>query len=318
MMSPMSAEATVVRNYVDWMLALPWSRVPRGQKDIDEAEQILNEDHYGLEKPKERILEYLAVQKLVERKKGPILCLVGPARRRQDLPRQVDRALHGSRLRAHQPRRRARRGRDPRPPPHLHRRHARQDHPGPQEGRLACNPVFLLDEIDKMSMDFRGDPSPRCSRCSTPSRTTPSTTTTSTCDYDLSRVMFMCTANVPAGDPAAASGPHGDHPAPRLHREREASRSRERHLVPEGATSRNGLVEHEQIELQRCGDPRGDPRLHARESGVREIWSARSPAICRKVGARRGEARADDYERTKVTAMQLVKKLPGRAQVPLR
>ena len=104
MMSPMSAEATVVRNYIDWMIALPWNEMkPRRTHDIVDAERILNEDHFGLEKPKERILEYLAVQALVETMKGPIVCLVGPPGVGQDVAGQVDRPGHGPRLRAHQP-----------------------------------------------------------------------------------------------------------------------------------------------------------------------------------------------------------------------
>jgi ATP-dependent Lon protease len=135
MMSPMSAEATVVRNYIDWILSLPWFDTTEDKLDIREAENILDEDHYGLEKPKERILEYLAVQS--PRPTAPRTHPLPrrPPRRRQDLPRPLHRqeppAASSS---ASQPRRRPRRGRDPRPPPHLHRRHARQDHPKPQKG----------------------------------------------------------------------------------------------------------------------------------------------------------------------------------------
>ncbi len=100
-MSPMSAEATVVRNYLDWLLSLPWGKKTKVKKDIAAAEKVLNDDHYGLEKVKERILEYLAVQQRVGKMKGPILCLVGSAGRRQDLARQIHRQGDGPRIRAH-------------------------------------------------------------------------------------------------------------------------------------------------------------------------------------------------------------------------
>ena len=135
MMSPMSAEATVVRNYIDWILSLPWYEETEDRLDIVEAEQILDEDHYGLKKAKERILEYLAVQALVKKLKGPILCFVGPPGRGQDLARPQHRPGHRPQVRAPVARRRARRGGDPRPPAHVHRRDARQDHPEPEEGR---------------------------------------------------------------------------------------------------------------------------------------------------------------------------------------
>ena len=125
MMSPMSAEATVVRNYIDWMLSLPWHEYTEDKLDINEAEKILDEDHYGLEKVKERILEYLAVQSLVGKIKGPILCLVGPPGvGKTSLGKSIAR-VDRPQVRARVARRRARRGRDPRPPPHLHRRAAR-------------------------------------------------------------------------------------------------------------------------------------------------------------------------------------------------
>ena len=129
MMSPMSAEATVVRNYIDWIISLPWDEYTEDKLDIDEAERILEEDHYGLEKVKERILEYLAVQSLAGQMKGPILCLVGPPGVGKTSLGQVDRACDRAEVRSHLARRRARRGRDPRPSAHLHRGAAGQDHP---------------------------------------------------------------------------------------------------------------------------------------------------------------------------------------------
>jgi ATP-dependent Lon protease len=139
---------------------------------------VLEKDHYGLEKVKERILEYLAVQQRVDKLKAPILCLVGPPGRRQDLARPVDRPRHQPQVRAHVAGRRARRGRDPRPPPHLHRLDARQDPAEHDQGRRA-NPLFLLDEVDKMGQDFRGDPSSALLEVLDPEQNTPSSTTTS-------------------------------------------------------------------------------------------------------------------------------------------
>ena len=122
-MPPMSAEATVSRNYLDWLLAVPWQKKTRERKDLPSAERILDEDHYGLEKVKERILEFLAVRQLVKQPlKGSILCFVGPPGVGKTSLGQLDRARHGPQVRAPVARRRARRGRDPRPPPHLHRR----------------------------------------------------------------------------------------------------------------------------------------------------------------------------------------------------
>ena len=131
LMSPMSAEATVVRNYVDWLLKAPWKKRSKVLRDLNRAEEVLEEDHYGLEKVKERILEYLAVQQRVKRLKGPILCLVGPTGRWQDFTRAEYRACDPSKICAHVPGRRSRRGRNPRSPAHLHWINARQDHPEP-------------------------------------------------------------------------------------------------------------------------------------------------------------------------------------------
>ena len=134
-MAPMSAEATVARNYLDVLLGLPWSKKSKLKKDIPEAQRILDEDHFALEKVKERIVEYLAVQARTNKLKGPILCLVGPPGRRQDLAGPLDRPRHGPRVRSPVIGRRARRGRNPRPPPHLHRLAAGQDPLEHQESR---------------------------------------------------------------------------------------------------------------------------------------------------------------------------------------
>ena len=175
-MSPMSAEATVVRNYLDWMLSLPWGKKSKVKKDIALAEEILHDDHYGLEKVKERILEYLAVQQRAGKMKGPILCLVGPPGvGKTSLAKSIAKATGREFVRMIA-RRRARRSGDPRPPAHLYRLDARQDHPVDEEGEERQSALPARRDRQAGRGLARRSVDRRCSRCSTPSRTTPSTT----------------------------------------------------------------------------------------------------------------------------------------------
>ena len=276
LMSPMSAEATVVRNYIDWLLKVPWKKRSKVHQDIAEAEAVLEEDHYGLEKVKERILEYLAVQQRVKALKGPILCLVGPPGvGKTSLGQSIARATHRKFVRM------SLGGVRDEAEIRGHRRTYIGSMPGKIVQNLGKvkvrNPLFLLDEVDKMSMDFRGDPSSALLEVLDPEQNSTFNDHYLEVDFDLSEVMFVCTAN------------SLNIPAPLLDRmevirlagytEDEKLNIAKRYLVPK-QMKQNGLKEGE---LTISDSAILDViRYYTREAGVRNL-EREIARICRKV-----------------------------------
>lgn len=275
MMSPMSAEATVVRSYIDWMTNVPWQKKSRVKKDLAKAEEVLNADHFGLEKVKERILDYLAVQQRSQKVRGPILCLVGPpgvgkTSLGQSIARATGRkyvrmALGGVRDEAEI------RG---------HRRTYIGSMPGKLMQKMAKvevrNPLFLLDEIDKMASDMRGDPASALLEVLDPEQNSAFNDHYLEVDYDLSDVMFVATSN------------SMNIPAPLLDRmevirlsgytEDEKLNIAKRHLLSK-QVERNGLKK-EEIEITDDAIL-GIIRYYTREAGVRNLERELS-TLCRK------------------------------------
>ena len=276
MMSPMSAEASVVRGYIDWIISIPWKKKSRIRASLSEANEVLNQDHYGLEEVKERILEYLAVQKRVKKLKGPVLCLVGPpgvgktslgesiarATNRKFIRMSLGGVRDEAEIRGH-----------------------RRTYIGSMPGRIlqklsktgVKNPLFLLDEVDKMGMDFRGDPASALLEVLDPEQNHTFNDHYLEVDYDLSDVMFVCTANSMNIPPALIDRME----IIRLpgYTEDEKVNIADKYLIPKQKKN-NGISENE---LKITKDSIKDLiRYFTREAGVRSLEREISK-ICRKL-----------------------------------
>ncbi len=275
-MSPMSAEATVVRNYIDWMVNVPWKKKTKVRHDLKVAEQVLEAEHYGLEKVKERILEYLAVQQRVKQLKGPILCLVGPPGvGKTSLGESIARATNRKYVRM------ALGGVRDEAEIRGHRRTYIGSMPGKILQSLAKvktrNPMFLLDEIDKMATDFRGDPASALLEVLDPEQNHTFSDHYLEVDFDLSDVMFVATANTMNIPPALLDRMEVIRLAG--YTEDEKINIALRYLIPKQIKN-NGLEEREiQISEEAVRDI---IRYYSREAGVRSLEREISK-ICRKV-----------------------------------
>src|SRR5246127_1355062 len=301
MMSPMSAEATVVRNYIDWILSLPWHEYTEDKLDIKEAEKVLEDDHFGLEKVKQRILEYLAVQTLVGQLKGPILCLVGPPGvGKTSLGKSVARATGRKFVRA------SLGGVRDEAEICGHRR----TYIGALPGKvIQClrkagsgNPVMLFDELDKMSTDFHGDPSSAMLEVLDPEQNCTFNDHYLDCDYDLSKVMFITTANTldriprPLQDRMEVIRIPG-------YTETEKLNIAKKYLLKKQQEA-NGL-RPENIEVS-DGAIYGIIRHYTREAGVRNL-ERELASICRKVAVE--VVKTDRNAHVKVSSSSLSKYL---------
>jgi len=276
LMSPMSAEATVVRNYIDWMVSVPWKKKTKVTKVLKTAEQVLESEHYGLEKVKERILEYLAVQQRVRKLKGPILCLVGPPGvGKTSLGESIARATNRKYVRM------ALGGVRDEAEIRGHRRTYIGSMPGKILQNLAKiktrNPLFLLDEIDKMAQDFRGDPASALLEVLDPEQNHTFSDHYLEVDFDLSDVMFVATANTMNIPPALLDRMEVIRLAG--YTEDEKINIAIRYLIPKQVKN-NGLKERE-IEITEPA-VRDMIRYYSREAGVRNLERDISK-ICRKV-----------------------------------
>ena len=304
MMSPMSAEATVVRNYIDWLVQVPWKKRTRVSKDLAKAESILEGDHYGLEKVKERILEYLAVQQRIKKIKGPILCLVGPPGvGKTSLGESIARATHRKFVRISLGGMRD----------EAEIRGHRRTYIGSLPGKIlqnmskagSKNPLFMLDEVDKMSMDFRGDPSSALLEVLDPEQNNKFGDHYLEVDYDLSEVMFVATANTlnipsPLQDRMEIIRISG-------YTEDEKLNIATRYLV-EKQKRNNGLNDEEII--FRKSALVDIIRYYTREAGVRSL-EREIAKICRKVAK---ELLLNEIKRTVTVTSRSVRKYLGVRQ----
>ncbi|MGM0610216.1 MAG: endopeptidase La [Thermodesulfobacteriota bacterium] len=299
-MHPDSSEATVVRTYLEWLAELPWKKLSKDRIDIKEAEKILNEDHYDLDKVKERILEYLSVRKLNPKMKGPILCFVGPPGvGKTSLGRSIARALNRKFVRMSLGGMRD----------EAEIRGHRRTYIGAMPGRViqslkeagTRNPVFMLDEIDKVGTDFRGDPSSALLEVLDPEQNNSFTDHYLNVAFDLSKVMFICTANMLDTIPSALQDRMEIIRIPG-YTEQEKIKIARRYLLPR-QIKENGLQDYK-INLS---DNTISRTIHGytREAGLRNL-ERELGAICRKIARKVAEGRKGPF---RVTPAQLDKLL---------